>query len=201
MSDCYSPELRLMNKDSNSFRNSGTYTSPGTPDNSDNYKKGFQKGWASERVPLTSNSNQRRTSVNVLMPFNNGRTLPSKWDDAERWITSPVSASGVCKNLGPPPQRRPKAKSGPLGPTPGETYFSGYSPGFGLGEGGSRRNLFAGSPLTAGVLVPNEYSFHHGGGIDEHSVCGHTEYRLATSELFESSYPDSQGIPLVHSYF
>ncbi|XP_071739046.1 uncharacterized protein [Rutidosis leptorrhynchoides] len=194
MSDCYSPELSLMNKDSGSFHYSGTYTSPSTPDYRDSYKNGFEKGWASERVPLTSNGNQRRTSVNVLMPFNNGRTLPSKWDDAERWITSPplVSASGVCKNLDPPPQRQPKAKSGPLGPTPSETYFSGCSPGFGVGEGRSRRNLFVESPFTTGVLVPNGYSFCNGDRIDQHPVLGHTEYRLATLELSDSSYSGSQ---------
>ncbi|GKC93143.1 putative remorin [Tanacetum coccineum] len=42
------------------------------------------------------------------------KTLPSKWDDAERWITSPVSGSGSGvsnKNLGGPPQRRPKSKN------------------------------------------------------------------------------------------
>ncbi|XP_071706933.1 uncharacterized protein [Rutidosis leptorrhynchoides] len=178
MRDCYSPESRLMNTDSDSFRD---YI------DTDNSKKGLQKGWASERVALTSNSNQRRTSINLLLPLNNGRPLPSKWDDAERWITSPVSASGVCKNIGPPPRRRPKAKSGPLGPASAETYFSGYSPGFGVGEGGNRRNLFVGSPFTTGVLVPNGYSFCNGDGVDQR---GCTQYRLATLDLFESSYTD-----------
>nr|XP_043631929.1 uncharacterized protein LOC122603318 [Erigeron canadensis] len=196
MSECYSPKSRLMNKDSNSFRNSGAYTSPGTPDYGDNFNnqgRGFQKGWYSERVPLSSNIKHRRTSVNVLMPFNNGRTMPSKWDDAERWITSPVSGSGVNKMLGPPPQRRPKSKSGPLGPSPGDSYFSGYSPGFPLLEGGSTKTISAGSPLTMGVLVPTGYSFPDGCGIDEHSACANNDYRLAPSELFiESSYPDSQ---------
>ncbi|KAK1410272.1 hypothetical protein QVD17_36807 [Tagetes erecta] len=167
-----------MNKDSSSFGNSGANTSPGTPDYVDN------KGWCSERVPLPNNySRQRRTSVNVLMPFSNGRALPSKWDDAERWITSPVSGSGICKALASQPQRRPKSKSGPLGPTPGEAYFSSYSPGFPLLEGGRSNNIFAGSPLTTGVLVPNGYSFHHGGN----------DAQVASSMMFnESSYPDSQ---------
>ncbi|KAI7743840.1 hypothetical protein M8C21_007816 [Ambrosia artemisiifolia] len=173
-----------MNKDSTSFRNSGGYSSPGTPDYADN---GYQKGWCSERVPLPTNyAKQRRTSLNILMPYNNnnnGRTLPSKWEDAERWITSPVSGSGICKALPQPPQRRPKSKSGPLGVTPGDGYYSGYSPGFPLLEGGRMNGLFAGSPLMTGVLVPNGYSFHHG-GIDEN---------VASSVMFiESSYPDSQ---------
>nr|GFA05125.1 hypothetical protein [Tanacetum cinerariifolium] len=214
MRECYSPELNSMNRDSSSFRNSGTYTSPGTPDYADNNGRGFQKGWCSERVPLSNNGKIRRTSVNVLMPFNNGRTLPSKWDDAERWITSPVSGSGSgvsIKNLGAPPQRRPKSKSGPLGPTPGDGYFSGYSPGFPLLEGGSANNLFARSPLTTGVLVPSGYTFGNGDGDDGDSVLpsgytfgngdgddgdsvrAHIEYRVATSQLFlESPYPDSE---------
>nr|GFA19173.1 hypothetical protein [Tanacetum cinerariifolium] len=196
MRECYSPELNSMNRDSSSFRNSGTYTSPGTPDYADNNGRGFQKGWCSERVPLSNNGKIRRTSVNVLMPFNNGRTLPSKWDDAERWITSPVSGSGSgvsIKNLGAPPQRRPKSKSGPLGPTPGDGYFSGYSPGFPLLEGGSANNLFARSPLTTGVLVPSGYTFGNGDGDDGDSVRAHIEYRVATSQLFlESPYPDSE---------
>ncbi|KAI7735141.1 hypothetical protein M8C21_002593 [Ambrosia artemisiifolia] len=182
-----------MNKDSISHRNSGAYTSPRTPDHGDKYNNGkrFQKGWCSEKVPSPNGySNQRRTGVNVLMPINDGRPLPSKWDDAERWITSPVSGSGVCKNFAPPPQRRPKAKSGPLGATPGDAYFSGYSSGFPMLEDGSTNNIFAGSPLTTGVLVPSGYSF---GGNDAHHVPDHTGYRGSPSELFdESSHLDSQ---------
>ncbi|KVI09044.1 Remorin, C-terminal [Cynara cardunculus var. scolymus] len=175
---CYSPEFRSMNKDSTSFRNSGAYTSPGTPDYKDNHGcsggggGGFQKGWCSERVPLPSNSNRRRASSNVLM---NGRTLPSKWDDAERWITSPVSGSGFCKTLAPPSQRRPKSKSGPLGDTP---YFSNHSPAFPFLE---TNGFLAGSPFSTGVLVPNGLSFHH----------AHTDYTVTPSANL-SSYPDSQ---------
>ncbi|KAL8193391.1 hypothetical protein R6Q57_026526 [Mikania cordata] len=155
-----------MNKDSTSFRDTGAYTSPGSPDYGDNNGRGFQfqKGWCSERVPLPNvSSRQRRASVNVLMPFNNGRILPSKWDDADRWITSPMSGSGICNALALPPQQRPKSKSGPLGLTPGDACFSNRSPGFPLLEGGRTNSIFAGSPLTTGVLVPNGYSFHHGG--------------------------------------
>ncbi|XP_076952628.1 uncharacterized protein LOC143626406 [Bidens hawaiensis] len=160
-----------MSKNSTSVRSSGAYTSPGTPE----YR-------------------HTRTSANALMPFNNGKPLPSKWDDAERWITSRVSGSRVCRTLEPEAQaqRRPKSKSGPLGPTHEDGYFSSYSPGFGLVEGGSTNNMFAGSPVTTtGVLVPSGYSF---GGSDAHSVNAHTECKRASSELFlESSlYPDSQ---------
>ncbi|KAI3799028.1 hypothetical protein L1987_34316 [Smallanthus sonchifolius] len=173
-----------MDKDSTSFPNSDAYTSPGTPDYGDNNGGGFPKGWCSERVPLPNNNRkQRRTSVNVLMPLSNGRALPSKWDDAERWITSPVSGSGSCRAIAPHPQRRLKSKSGPLGLTPGDTCFSSYSTGFPLLEDERTNSIFAGSPLTTGVLVPNGYSFHHG-RIDAH---------VGSSVMFiESPYPDSQ---------
>lgn len=193
---CYSPQLgSVNNKSSMSFRNSGAYTSPGTPDNN---VLGFQKGWCSERVPL-SNSSRRHISAAALMPFNSGRTLPSKWDDAERWITSPVSSFGV---IAPPPQRRQKAKSGPLGGTPGVAYFSNYSPAVSVYEGGrSTTNFLAGSPLTTGVLVPDGLPFRHAG------VMNNNNYRTDQSPnnvpgwsqlLIESSYPDSQGTIFRH---
>lgn len=197
MRECYSPESRSMNKDSTSFRNSGAYTSPGTPDYGDNHGRGFQKGWCSERIPLPNTCNRRRISANILMPFNNGRTLPSKWDDAERWITSPVSGSGsgVFKTQAPPPppQRRPKSKSGPLGPTPGTiTYSSNYSPGFQFLEGGNTNNVFMGSPFSTGVLVPNGYSFHHTGEkIDENNVTCVVSRRDMATQMSPEDCPES----------
>ncbi|XP_057482251.1 uncharacterized protein LOC130769100 isoform X2 [Actinidia eriantha] len=140
--------------------NSGTYTSPGTPDYRDNNVGGIQKGWCSERVPLPSNSSRRHISAAALMPFNSGRTLPSKWDDAERWITSPVSGLGVSKALLEQPQRRPKSKSGPLG-VPGVGCFSNYSPAMPALQGKSVRNFMVGSPFTAGVIVPDGFSIQY----------------------------------------
>ncbi|KAK1423407.1 hypothetical protein QVD17_18710 [Tagetes erecta] len=180
----YSPQLGSGNKNSSSFRNSGAYTSPGTPDYENNNNiLGFQKGWCSERVPL-SNSSRRHISAAALMPFNSGRTPPSKWDDAERWITSPVSGFGVCKALATPPQRRPRAKSGPLDGTQGV-------------EDGTTMGFLAGSPLTTGVLVPDGLPFgHHGGGINgEISQYGMVQYANApgwSELLIESSYHDYQ---------
>ncbi|KAI3813356.1 hypothetical protein L1987_18077 [Smallanthus sonchifolius] len=172
MQVCYSPQLRSGNKDLSSFRNSGAYTSPGTPDYGDNNVLGFQKGWCSERV-LLSNSSRRHIGAAALMPFNSGRTLPSKWDDAERWITSPVTVALQ------PPQRRAKAKSGPLGGTPGVAYFSNYSPAVPVLEGGRTRSFLAGSPLTTGVIVPD-------GMVQSADLPGWSEL------LIESSYPDFQ---------
>ncbi|XP_071694118.1 uncharacterized protein [Rutidosis leptorrhynchoides] len=194
MQVCYSPQLGSGNKNTSSFRNSGAYTSPGTPDYGDNNVLGFQKGWCSERVPL-SNSSRRHISAAALMPFNSGRTLPSKWDDAERWITSPVSSFGVCKTLvAPPPQRRPKAKSGPLGGThPGVAYFPNYSPAMSVVEGGSsNRNFLAGSPLTTGVLVPDGLAFHHGAMNNEYGMVQTGNVTGWSELMIEPSYPDSQ---------
>lgn len=155
-----SPRLGGMKKSSASSRRSGTFPSPGTP----NYRHsnfGIQKGWSSERVPSHTNVNRRHVNA-ALLPFNNGRTLPSKWEDAERWIFSPVAGDGVVKPSFPPPQRRPKSKSGPLGP-PGIAYYSLYSPAIPMFEGGNAGNFMAGSPFSAGVIAPDGLAIHCGG--------------------------------------
>lgn len=138
-----------MSKSSASSRSrSGTFPSPGTP----NYTRHgltsgtYQKGWSSERVPL---SNRRHGgSSSIVLPFNNGRKLPSKWEDAEKWILSPVDGTGR-QSVPPPHHRRPKSKSGPLGPTNG--YAA--SP---IAHGES---FVAHSPFLAGVLIP-EHGVH-----------------------------------------
>ncbi|KAJ6404882.1 hypothetical protein OIU84_012953 [Salix udensis] len=156
-----SPSPRLGNMKRStvySSRKSGTFLSPGTP----NYHSsvGMQKGWSSERVPLPNNSNRRQvmnaTAV-AVSPFNtntnnNGRALPSKWEDAERWIVSPVSGDGVVRSSIQPAQRRPKSKSGPLGP-PGIAYYSLYSPAMQVFDGRNMGNFIAGSPFSAGVIA------------------------------------------------
>ncbi|KAG5121224.1 hypothetical protein AAZX31_14G080800 [Glycine max] len=134
---------------------SGTFPSPGTP----NYLHAtvaMQKGWSSERVPLHTSAARKQVGA-ALLPFNNGRTLPSKWEDAERWILSPVSGDGGTGRASlPAPQRRPKSKSGPLGP-PGAAavaYYSMYSPAVPLFEGANSRSFMAASPFSAAVSVP-----------------------------------------------
>lgn len=94
------------------------------------------------------------------MPFgsgSSGRAFPSKWDDAERWISSPGTApnyyyaTGVANakasQVGCSNQRRAKSKSGPLGPGGLTSYgsFNGYSPVLGMGviNGGRWRNSVA----------------------------------------------------------
>lgn len=145
-----SPRLGTIKKASMTSRKSGTFPSPGTP----NYRHAsavMQKGWSSERVPLHANAG-RKGANSALLPFNNGRTLPSKWEDAERWILSPVAGDGVTTPSLQQPQRKPKSKSGPLGP-PGIAYYSLYSPTLQTFDGGNVGNFMAASPFSAGVIA------------------------------------------------
>ncbi|KAJ7958166.1 Remorin [Quillaja saponaria] len=157
-----SPRLGTMKKSSISSRRSGTFNSPGTP----NYLQSgvaMQKGWSSERVPLHANGGRKQVGA-ALLPFNNGRTLPSKWEDAERWIFSPISGDGSVRASLPQPQRRPKSKSGPLGP-PGIAYYSLYSPAMPTFEGGNAGNFMAGSPFSAGVIAADGPAIRGHGGL------------------------------------
>ncbi|KAK6130890.1 hypothetical protein DH2020_035365 [Rehmannia glutinosa] len=156
-----SPRL-IMNKQSATSRKTNTFPSPGTP----NYRQtsvGIQKGWSSERVPLHTNANRRNVNNNTpLLPYNNGRTLPSKWEDAERWIFSPVSGDGAVRTSVQQTQRRPKSKSGPLGP-PGVAYYQMFSPAAPMFEGGHNGKLIANSPFSAGVMNADGLSIRYGG--------------------------------------
>jgi hypothetical protein len=208
-----SPRLATMKKSSAvSSRKSGgggTFPSPGTP----NYRHasvGMQKGWSSERVPSHASGggggggNRRQLNSSSLLPFNNGRTLPSKWEDAERWIFSPVSGdngggSRPSNQPPPPQQRRPKSKSGPLGP-PGIAYYSLYSPMF---DGGNMGNfVVAGSPFSAGVMAVDGMELRGGGNGG--GFLGRTEPCMARSVsvhgysemLSQSSLPGSRGTGL-----
>ncbi|KAA8537761.1 hypothetical protein F0562_027659 [Nyssa sinensis] len=141
-----SPRFGIMKKNSVLTRRTGTFPSPGTP-NYQHASVALQKGWSSERVPLHANANRRHVGP-ALLPFNSGRTLPSKWEDAERWIFSPVAVDGLLRPSFPQPHRRPKSKSGPLGP-PGIAYHSLFSPAMPLFGGGNVGNLMSGFPGLA----------------------------------------------------
>lgn len=136
----------------------------------------------------------------ALLPFNNGRsTLPSKWEDAERWIFSPVSGDGGARPSVQPQQRRPKSKSGPLGP-PGIAYYSLYSPAMPMFDAGNVDNFATRSPFSASVIVADglgmRCSGNNGGGF-----AGRTEPCMARSVSVhgysempsQSSLPGSQG--------
>ncbi|KAK5831849.1 hypothetical protein F383_04792 [Gossypium arboreum] len=162
-----SPRLGTVKKSSVVPRKLGAFPSPGTPNYHHHSSVGMQKGWSSERVPLHSNGGRRQGNASGLLAFNNGRTLPSKWEDAERWIFSPVSGDAGSKQSIVHPQRRPKSKSGPLGP-PGIAYYSLYSPALQMFDGGHMGNFMAGSPFSAGVIAADGLTVHsrsHGGGF------------------------------------
>ncbi|KAI6700056.1 hypothetical protein NL676_014380 [Syzygium grande] len=115
---------------------------------------GTPKGWTSERVPsaAASRANVNPASSPSFSPFNSNRTLPSKWEDAERWICSPVSVKNSHLPAHHPngQQRRPKSKSGPLGQS---GYYPCYSP---CVDGWSGRSFALGSPFSTGVMVADE---------------------------------------------
>lgn len=154
-----SPRFGVMKKPSAATQRTGTFPSPGTP----NYRHasvGIQKGWSSERIPLHTNANRRNVNT-ALLPYNNGRTLPSKWEDAERWIFSPVSGDGAIRTSFQQPQRRPKSKSGPLG-APGVAYYQMFSPAPPMFEGGNTGKLIANSPFSAGAMAADGLSIRYG---------------------------------------
>ena len=152
-----------MKKSSVTSHDLGSFPSPGTSNYGDG-SGGISKGWSSERVPPSVNSGRRYIGASTLMPFNSGRTLPSKWEDAERWISSPVSGYGVSKTSLVQTQRRPKSKSGPLG-LPGVAYHPNYSPALPVFDGGNVRNFMGpASPFSTGVMAAEGLSLHYGGG-------------------------------------
>ncbi|MED6147163.1 hypothetical protein PIB30_041492 [Stylosanthes scabra] len=153
-----------------------------------------QKGWSSERVPKASTNTMRRHTMSGLTPFFNasGRTMPSKWDEAERWICSPpVPSSSSCsadvRHSSSQPhhhQRRPKSISGPIvhnhahnPPQMAAYYYNNsnhsYSPASAVPiRQGSLvvRNLVVGSPFSTGVLAPLAVSVHQ---LHDDSVYGY----------------------------
>ncbi|KAL6633484.1 hypothetical protein ACP70R_026155 [Stipagrostis hirtigluma subsp. patula] len=144
---------------SRSRSGTGTFPSPGTPNYSRHCTGSMQypKGWSSERVPLGAGTNRRYGGSGLVLPFNNGRKLPSKWEDAEKWILSPVSCDGIGRMSAPAPHhRRPKSKSGPLGHPAGiPGAYAGVSPLVPCFDGVLAAASFAAhSPFSAGVLIP-----------------------------------------------
>lgn len=165
-----SPRLGMSTKTSISSHRNGVFPSPITP----NYR-GVQKGWNSERVPSHTNVN-RFTS----MPYNNGRTLPSKWEDAERWIISPVALKPSVQQ----PQRRPKSKSGPLGPSGSAACYSMYSP--------VMPSSVTESPLPTIVNTDSNSSIQHQDGL-ERSVSIHGCSELLSQPLTQITKDDKIG--------
>ncbi|XP_050208273.1 uncharacterized protein LOC126657608 [Mercurialis annua] len=181
-----------MRKNLNSSLSLGTFPSPGAG----NFQ---EKGWCSERVPHPSSGTSTR-HISALTPFYSGRTMPSKWEDAERWISSPVLGYGVTKysqfqqqsHYFHQQQRRPKSKSGPIVP-PGIGYYSNYSPSMQVLDD-SVRNFVANSPFSTGVLMPKGYGGrYNGGGIVDQGGVGRSVSGPVWSDLVsECSSTSSQ---------
>ncbi|KAL6858813.1 hypothetical protein ACP4OV_017815 [Aristida adscensionis] len=138
-----------------SHNRSDVLSSPGTP----NYQRrgttvpGYQQGCNSDRVLPHSNSHRKNSGSSMMLPYSSRRTLPSKWEDAERWICSPNPSNALGRSV--PRHWRPKSKSGPLGP-PGRfggpfTCVSSSAP---FHESGRAGNFTMNSPYLAGVLLP-----------------------------------------------
>ncbi|XP_057779513.1 uncharacterized protein LOC130998091 isoform X2 [Salvia miltiorrhiza] len=196
-----SPRFGVMKKPSaTAARRTGTFPSPGTP----NYRHpsvGIHKGWSSERIPPHTNASRRNVST-ALLPYNNGRTLPSKWEDAERWIVSPVSGDGAMRTSQQQPQRRPKSKSGPLG-HPGVAYYQMFSPATPMFEGSrGAEKLTANSPFSAGVMAVDGLSIRYGSCEGTGNFLTGTEPCMARSisihgcseMISQSSLPGSQDV-------
>uniref|UniRef100_A0A7N0UMK6 Remorin C-terminal domain-containing protein n=1 Tax=Kalanchoe fedtschenkoi TaxID=63787 RepID=A0A7N0UMK6_KALFE len=150
-----SPRLDAVKKSSHLSCPPSAVLSPGTP-SCRHLSVGMQKGWNSERMPLPHKGGWVGPS---LLPLNHAKALPSKWEDAERWIFSPASGDGSHRQPVHQHQsrRKPKAKSGPLGP-PGSAYYSMYTPVIPMSDRRSVGDVMAGSPFSTGLLVTNGLS-------------------------------------------
>nr|GME00205.1 uncharacterized protein LOC109153143 isoform X2 [Ipomoea batatas] len=126
--------------------------------NSSSPRVGAQKDRSSVQVPLHTSANRRQVNTTFL-PYNNGRALPFKWVDAERWIFSPVSRDGAIRTSLQQPQMRPKSKSGPLGP-PGSALYSPIVP---VSKRGNDFDLQSSSPFSTQVMSADGLSVQYGG--------------------------------------
>lgn len=185
-------QLKFMRKNTGSFKNSGTYSSPGTPEHDDISMLKTPKAWSSERAAKPNSSSRSHTSYGAaLIPFNSGRALPSKWDDAERWIKSPVSGYESFKAVTADraPQRQPKSKSGPLGSS-GLVRLSNYSPTL----GGKIVENFVGNSMSSGYEVGIGVKSSH--LYSENTIARSTSVPGMSNFLGETSVPSSQEVGL-----
>ncbi|XP_051114938.1 uncharacterized protein LOC127240351 [Andrographis paniculata] len=117
MVEFMSPQVKAMSKKFGPGLHSGAHTSPGSPECINN----DLKSWTVRRH-------------SALIPLSNGKTPPSKWDDAERWITSPVSGDRTVRTPVGLPRRKVMSKSGPLGGS-GVVHSTNCSPSTPVLEG------------------------------------------------------------------
>jgi hypothetical protein len=158
----------VMNKgrgisNSSSHGRSDVLSSPGTPPS---YNRrgmagvGYQQGPNSERVIPPLAGHRRHPGSGMVLPYSSGRTLPSKWEDAERWIFSPNPNNTLERSV--PQLWLPKSKSGPVGP-PGrfDGAYSCVSSSAQLLDNGRVGTPTVNAPYMAGVLLPE----HVCGGV------------------------------------
>lgn len=153
------------------------------------------QSWSSERIPLTTASSsfsiykRRQTSLSSIMQHHSGRTVPSKWEDAERWITSPSSSKSFVNT-----NRRPMSRSGPIGQSKA-AYYSNYSPNFqGFQNGKSCYSLaLSRSPISSGLML--ESASHSLEKIENgpEVSAGVSGFSELLSESSSSSAESSQG--------
>ncbi|CAI0430051.1 unnamed protein product [Linum tenue] len=169
------------------------------------YQDSSNKGWCSERVPPhpSSSATTRQLGVTGLTPFYSGRAVPSKWEDAERWVCSPVMGYGPGSEPQSQFQKRPKSKSGPI-VAPGVVHYSNCSPALQVLDAGPLRNLVVNSPFSTGVLMPNGVGLHYGAGGGRNLGGGGSGGRGNSSKLVvwsdlvsDSSLPSSPGVHFV----
>lgn len=90
-----------------------TFPSPGTPSTSTP-----SNSWSLERVSMAANSyrNGLLARHNTMYTKNIKSSLPSKWDDAEKWLCSPASGDNIANTVHKNGEhsRKAKSKSGPL---------------------------------------------------------------------------------------
>ncbi|KAJ9177261.1 hypothetical protein P3X46_012497 [Hevea brasiliensis] len=166
-----------MKKNLISSHSLSTFPSPG----GGNYQ---EMGWRSKRVPHPSENSRRH--ISALTPFYSDRTMPSKWEDAERWICSPVLVTNDSQCQ---PQRLPKSKSGPIVP-PGIAYYSHYLPSMQVLDSASVRNFIANSPFSTRVLMPTGVGVHYNeGGIGGQAIVARSDL---TSECSSPSCHDKK---------
>ncbi|GAB4848981.1 hypothetical protein Ancab_003794 [Ancistrocladus abbreviatus] len=187
--------MKAINSSSLSSHNSGVFPSPEMPCHGVRSLR-ICEGWSSERVPPSRYGSRRYINAAALMPFSSGRALPSKWDDAERWISSPVLGNGISRIPLVQSQRPAKSKSGPLGPS-GLAFCGSNSPVLpAVNDASVRNSVTVDSPVSARELPADRFSISDGGG--RKSCPGKSEQDLGFARewlemLSKLPYPISQG--------
>ncbi|GAB4846980.1 hypothetical protein Ancab_025991 [Ancistrocladus abbreviatus] len=155
--------MKAMNTSYLHAHSSGEFSSPDKPRHETRSLR-ICEGWSSVRIPPCRYGCRSYINPTTLMPSSSGRALPSKWDDAERWISSPGLGNGNSRIPLVQSRRRTKSKSGPLGPS-GLAFCGSSSPVLPAVIGGSVRNSVALDSLCSVREIPGKrFSISDEGG-------------------------------------